>query len=54
MLSESKFTIKKTGLKQALYYLIDNAVGCLDGNRAPLCTAEDAIRVRNVYKKLGI
>lgn len=44
----------KTGLKTALYNLIDNAVKFLDGKEDLKCIPEDAINVYKIYDKLGI
>ncbi len=51
-LSKNKTHSWLTGLYQSLYYLIDNAVGYLDGKEDLICTSDDAIAVHRIYDEL--
>ena len=53
MLGDLFFTVK-TDLKTALMNYVQNAIDVIEGKRKPICTSSDAIKVHEVYEKLGV
>jgi len=54
MMLGDKFWEVKTDLKTALMNYVQNAIDVIEGKKKPICDINDAIKVHEVYEKLGV